>query len=315
MELAAPAALALGVLAIPVAWLVFRRPRHAFALSSAGWLAGVRPTFRLRMARLLPVVRVLAVVVLAAALAGPRIGDANAVVPAQGIDIALAVDISSSMTTSQFGPVRGTKRLDATKDVIRQFIKGRTDDRIGLVVFQEDALALSPLSLDYKALDDLIAHLDSGLLPDGTGIGVGLAEALNMLKNSAAASRIVILLTDGQHNAPSISPLDAAQLGAALKIRVYTIGLIDSSTGSRAGVDEQLLQQMATDTGGQYFAADNPTALAGIYDQIGRLEKSKVEREHFERFTEIAPWIAAAVAGLLALEFVLRWTWLRRAPA
>lgn len=315
MELAAPAALALAVLAVPVALLLMRRGRRSFALPSASWLTGVKPTVRLRLARIVPFARVLAVIVLVGALAGPRIGDANAVVPAQGIDIALAVDISSSMTTSQFGPVRGTKRLDATKQVIRDFIKGRTDDRIGLVVFQEDALALSPLSLDYKALDDLVAHLDSGLLPDGTGIGVGLAEALNMLKNSAAASRIVILLTDGQHNAPSISPLDAAQLGAALKIRVYTIGLIDSSTGARADIDEKLLQQMASDTGGQYFAADNPTALASIYDQIGKLEKSKVEREHFERFTEIAPWIAAAAAALLALEFVLSTTWLRRAPA
>ncbi len=315
MELATPAALALAVLALPLAWLLFRSRRRAFALPSGSAFSAARPTFRLRLARILPAARVLAVVLLAIALAGPRIGEANAVVPAQGIDIALSVDISSSMSTSQFGPTNGVMRLDATKQVIRDFIKGRTDDRIGLVVFQQDALALSPLTLDYKSLDQLVAQLDSGLLPDGTGIGVGLAEALNLLRDSAAASRIVILLTDGQHNAASISPRDAAKLAAALKIRVYTIGLIDNGPDARGQIDEQLLTDMAEGTGGRYYAADNPLALAGIYNEISRLETSKVEREHYERFTELAPWVAAAAAAFLAAELLLSATWLRRAAA
>ena len=315
MELATPAALALAALALPLAWLLFRSGRRAFALPTGSVFPLARPTVRLRLARALPVARLLAVVLLALALAGPRIGDANAVVPAQGVDIALSVDVSSSMSTSPFGSTRGTMRLDATKQVIRDFIKGRTDDRIGLVVFQQDALALSPLSLDYKALDQLVAHLDSGLLPDGTGIGVGLAEALNLLRDSAAASRIVILLTDGQHNASSISPRDAAKLAATLKIRVYTIGLIDNSAGGRGQLDEQLLTDMAEGTGARFYAADNPQALAGIYSEIGRLETSKVEREHYERFTELAPWVAAAAAAFLAAELLLGATWLRRATA
>jgi Ca-activated chloride channel family protein len=315
MGFATPAVLALSVLVLPLGWLLFRARRRPFVLSSASVLAAAAPSARLRLARLLPATLVVAVLLLVVALAGPRIGDANAVVPAQGIDIALSVDISSSMTTSQFGPTKGTTRLDATKTVIRDFIKGRKDDRIGVVVFQQDALALSPLSLDYKALDQLVARLDSGLLPDGTGIGVGLAEALNMLKNSSAASRIVILLTDGQHNATSISPRDAAQLAATLKIRVYTIGLIDNSPGGRGEIDEQLLTDMANSTGGRYYAADNPATLKSIYEEIGKLETSKVERAHYEQFTELAPWAAAGAAALLAADLLLGATWLRRVPA
>ncbi len=312
MEFAAPAALALALLALPVLWLARRRKR-GYAVSSGAGFAHTRPTFRLRLARLLPLVRVLAVVVLAIAIAGPRRGDANAVVPGEGIDIALSLDISSSMNT-QFG-AKGETRLSVTKDVIREFIKGRTNDRIGLVVFQRDALPLAPPTLDYQALDSLVADVDSGLLPDGTGIGVGLGTALNMLQDSTAASRIVILLTDGQHNADSITPEDAANLAASLKVRVYTIGVISPGPNRSTQVDTELLTAIANRTGGQFFSADSPQALSDIYAEIGRLETSRVGREHFEQFSEMAPWFAAAGAALLALELVLRGTWLRRSPA
>ena len=314
MELADPLALALAVLALPILFLGFRRRSGALAVPSTGALATIKPTLRLRLAKLLPLVRVLGLLLLVAALSRPRIGEANAVVPAEGVDIALSIDISSSMTTSTFAP--GKTRLDVVKQVIRDFIKGRENDRIGLVVFQRDAMALSPPSLDYAALDAMVAQADTGLLPDGTGIGVGLATALNVLRDSTATSRIVVLLTDGQHNADSISPSDAADLAAALHIRVYTIGVIDTKPGlSRVDVDEKLLRSMAERTGGQYFAADNPRTLAAVYDEIGKLETSRVGREHFERFTELAPWLAAAAAVLLLAEILLSATWLRRAPA
>lgn len=312
MEFAAPAALALALLAVPVVWLARRRSR-GYAVASGAGFARTRPTLRLRLARMLPVLRVLAVVVLAIAVAGPRRGDANAVVPGQGIDIALALDISGSMET-KFGS-NGQTRLQVTKDVIREFIKGRTNDRIGLVVFERDALPLAPPTLDYSALDSLVADVENGLLPDGTGIGVGLATALNMLQDSTAASRIVILLTDGQHNANSITPEDAANLAVSLHVRVYTIGVVSPGTVGSTQVDANLLTAMADRTGGRFFSADSPKALADIYDEIGRLETSKVGREHFEQFSELAPWFAAAGAALLALELLLRGTWLRRSPA
>lgn len=312
MELAAPAALALAFLAVPVLWLALRRRSRAYAVPLGAAVAKARPTFRLRVARLLPLLQVLAIVALAIALAGPRVGDANAVVPAEGIDVALSVDISSSMDTP-FGP---STRLEATKHVVRDFIKGRENDRIGLVVFQNDALALSPLTLDYRALDQVVADVKSGLLPDGTGIGFGLAEALNMLRDSPARSRIVILLTDGQHNARSITPLDAADIAKALGVRVYTIGVV-SNTDRRARpeVDTALLTQIADETGGRYFAVDNPQALAGVYNDIAKLETSRVARGNFERFTQLSPWFTGAAAGLLLLDLALRGLWLRRLPA
>lgn len=312
MEFAAPAALALVVFALPVFLIARGRGNRLVRIPSGALLVGAPRTLRLRLLPLLPLLRVLAIVLLAIAVAGPRVGDANAVVPSQGVDIALSLDISSSMNTPGFG---GATRLQATKKVIRDFIKGRESDRIGLVVFQRDALPLSPPSLDYKALDRIVSELESGLLPDGTGIGVGLGSALNMLRESTAASRIVILLTDGEHNADSISPEDAAQLAAALKIRVYTIGVVSTNATGRADIDEKLLQSIADRTDGKYFKADSPQALADIYTEIGKLETSRVGRERFERFTQLAPWFATAAAALLLADLTLRGTWLRRNPA
>ena len=311
MEFALPAALGLAFLALPVAWLARRRAR-GYPVPTTAPLAGIAPGWRLRAARALPALRVLAVVALAVAIAGPRKGNATAVIPGEGIDIALSLDISSSMQ-QRFGD---STRLDVTREVVREFIKGRENDRIGLVVFQKDSMPLSPPSLDYAALDRMIADLESGLLPDGTGIGVGLADALNMLQDSTAASRIVILLTDGEHNADSISPEAAADLAVALKIRVYTIGVVsgDSPFG-RQEIDEELLQEIADRTNARYFAASSPQALADVYEEIGKLETSRISRESFERFTEMAPWFAATAAGLLLLELVLRGTLLRRSPA
>ena len=312
MQFAAPAALALAVLALPVFLLARTRSRRLVRIPSTALLAGAPGSLRLRLLPFLPILRVLAIVALAVAVAGPRVGDANAVVPSQGVDIALSLDISSSMNTSGFG---GATRLEGAKKVIRDFIKGRADDRIGLVVFQRDALPLAPPSLDYQALDRMVSQIESGLLPDGTGIGVGLGSALNMLRESTAASRIVILLTDGEHNADSISPEAAAQLATALKIRVYTVGVVSTNASGRSEIDEKLLQAIADRTNGKYFKANNPQALADVYAEIGKLETSRVGRERFERFTQLAPWFAGAAAALLLADLVLRGTWLRRNPA
>lgn len=312
IEIAHPLALLLVVLALPVALLARRRP-PGLAVPSTAAISGLSGGWRPRAARLLPALRVLAVLALAVAVAGPREGDAQAVVPGEGIDIALAIDISSSMDQDFAG---GRSRLEATGEVVREFIKSRQDDRVGLVVFQQDALALSPPTLDYTALDSMVANLHSGLLPDGTGIGVGLAQALNMLQQSTAASRIVILLTDGEHNADSISPERAAELATALKIRVYTIGVVSAANpGRNKEIDEELLRAIADRTGARYFEADSPQALQDVYTEIGSLERSRIGRESFESFTEWAPLFAGLAALLVALELVLRGTLLRRIPA
>ncbi len=313
MEFATPLALLLAFLAVPVAFLARRKPA-GYTVPSTAPVAALRPTWKLRAARFLPVLRILAVVALAIAVAGPREGDADAVVPGEGVDIALALDISSSMDFA-FAP--GKSRLEATREVVREFIKSRTDDRIGLVVFRDEALALSPPSLDYKALDTMVADLDGKLLAtDGTGIGVGLGAALNMLQDSVAASRVVVLLTDGEQNADSISPERAADLAAALKIRVYTIGIVStSSQGGFGGIDEDLLVAIAEQTGAKYFEASSPEQLEEVYQEIGSLERSRIGRESYESFTEWAPLFATIAAGLIALELILRGTLLRRSPA
>jgi Ca-activated chloride channel family protein len=234
-------------------------------------------------------------------------------VPAEGIDIALVIDTSSSMTASRLG--NDQNRLEATRDVVRDFIGGLENDRVGVVSFAETALALSPPTLDYDALDDIVASLETGLLPDGTAIGLGIAEATNMLRDSSAASRAIILLTDGQHNEDSIGPQEAASLAAAINVRLYTIGVIQPGTAGRnVGVDEELLEAVAEQTGGRYFAADTPEKLAEVYEEIGQLEKSGVGRERFESFTELVPWFVLPAALLLAAELLLRATWLRRNP-
>lgn len=311
MEFTHPWAFAFALLAIPVVMLAWRRRRASYTVATALPFRARRPTWRLRASRLLPVARGLAIVALAGALAGPHAGDAKAVVPAEGIDVALSLDISSSMTSS----IRGSKnRLEAAKEVIREFIKGRQNDRIGLVVFQRDAIPLAPPSLDYKALDRMVADVNTGILPDGTGIGVGLAAAVNLLRDSTAATRVVILLTDGQHNAESIKPIDAAQLAEALRVRVYTIGLVSEGRSGGAEVDEELLTKIAESSGGRYYSAGNKDDLAKIYEEIGDLEKSRVGREHFERFTEMEGILTGLAALLIAAEIGLRATWLRSIP-
>ncbi len=311
MEFAQPYALLLAALAIPLAVAIFLPRRRGLAVPSSAGVAKLRPTARVRLARLLPLTRAAGVGLIVVALAGPRIGDANAVVPAEGIDITFSLDISSSMSTSLIRVKQS--RIEATKDVIQSFIDGRKDDRIGFVVFARDGLALSPPTLDYRALKEIVKETEPGLITDGTSIGVGLATALNTLRDSTAATRIVILLTDGQHNTPTIPPLDAARLAAALKIKVYTIGVVDDATAKvQNEIDEKLMKAIASETGGRYFAADSPQALAAVYDEIGTLETSGVGREHFERFTELAPWFAAPAALLIMLEIVLGATWLRR---
>ncbi len=312
IEFATPAALALALLALPLAALIRARRRAPIPVPAVGFLAAARPNLRLRLARALPALRVLAVLLLAVAIAGPRRGDARTIVPGEGIDIVISLDLSSSML-QRFGD---TTRLAVTKEVVREFIRSRQQDRVGLVVFQQDALALSPPSTDYAALDRMVADLESGLLPDGTGIGVGLAAALTMLQESTAASRVVILLTDGEHNAPSIRPEAAAALAAALNIRVYTIGVVSESPLERAReIDERLLRAIADRTGGRYFVASNPGQLQDVYDEISSLERARITREAFDDYDYFSPWFAAAAAGLLVLELTLGATILRRGPA
>ena len=318
MHFADPWLLLLALLAAPLAFARWRRPAPAIAVPFALGLAAAPAGWRVRARRLLPLLRIAAILLLVAGIARPRLGEAEALVPAEGVDIALAVDVSSSMASSPFGA--GASRLDSVKDVIRDFVAGRETDRIGLVAFQREALPLAPLTLDHAALDAIIADLRSDILPrDGTGIGVGIAAALSMLEDSSASSRIVILLTDGRHNADSISPAEAAEIAAALRIRVYTIGVVEDEDRPRgmslATIDADLLTFIAEHTGARYFEASTSEDLAEVYDEIASLETSRVGGETFARHSELGLWLIAAGALVLLGELALGRTWLRRTPA
>lgn len=296
------------LLLLPVALLAkrfFAREGAAADYSNVSLLAAYRPTWRLRYRWLPTAVRAVALALLVVAIARPQAGQANSELPGQGIDVALVFDVSSSM-----GAIfdNNESRLDVAKRVISDFIGGRTNDRIGLVVFRQTSLVLSPLTLDYQALKQLVDTVEQLTLQDGTAIGVGLADAENLLRESRARSRVAILLTDGENNVQDIEPAAAAQIAKTLGIRVYTIGLIDPNTSAQGkpNVDERALREMAQLTGGQYYPAKSEQALAAIYQSIDELEKSRVGRPQFGAYDELAVYFLAAALALLAIELALR---------
>ena len=279
--------------------------------SSLGLLPPSRTSWRIRSRWLLLPVRVLGASALIAALAAPSVVQASYDVPAEGIDIVVALDVSSSMTNKDFG---GEARIDAAKKVINGFLGGLKNDRAGVVIFSAEGLVLSPLTLDYAAAQRLVSPVEPGkVLKDGTAIGTGLATAINAIRGSTARSKVVILATDGENNTGDIQPLDAAQMAKVLGIRVYTVGV--APTGKGAGdLDEALMKQMATLAGGQYYRASDEAALRNIYSEITALEKARVGSRGFIETTDATLPFIAIGAALLALEIVLSTTVFRRAP-
>ena len=307
MRLADPYALAL-LAAIPV--LLFLRSRlsrgGAGAYSDLSLFAGMRPTWRVRFRWLPTAFGALAIALLVVALARPQKGQAETQLPGQGIDIVLVLDTSSSMSATMG---RGT-RMEVSQRVLQDFIKGRAEDRVGLVIFRETSVVLSPMTLDYEALTGLVGKVNEVNLSDGTAIGVGLSDALNLLRDSRARSRVVVLLTDGENNSGNIEPAVAARLAQTLGIRVYTIGAVDSRTrrGGQPNVDERALTEIARVTGGQYFAADSEETLDAVYKDIDRLEKSRVGRTQFGAYDEYAVYLLVVALAMLGTEMALRST-------
>lgn len=310
----APWAFALLTLVLVALVIELRRERShppAVLFSSLGLLPAERASGRVRLRWLLLPIRVLGLVALITALAAPAVVHASFDVPAEGIDIVIALDTSSSMTSNDFG---GQQRIVAAKRVLNDFLGGLKNDRAGIVIFSSEAMVLSPLTLDYAAARRLVAPIEPGkVLRDGTAIGVGLATAVNVLRESTARSKVVVLATDGENNTGDIEPLDAAQMAKLLGVRVYTIGV--APTGKGAGdVDEALMKRMSEIAGGQYYRASDESALRNVYEEIATLEKTRVGSRGFVETTDAALPFAALGAMLLALEIVLATTVLRRSP-
>ena len=269
------------------------------------------PTLRRRLLPWLPGLRVAALVLIVVALARPQTGDAAALVPAEGIDVVLTIDTSGSMVHT---PLGDESRLEAARRVARDFVARRGNDRLGLVVFQSESLVLSPLTVDLDAIDRLIADaVRTGLLRDGTAVGLALAESVDLLRESTAPSRAVVLLTDGEDNVRTVRPVQAAAVAKALGVRVYTIGVTDPE-GEQGRIDELALQFIAVETGGAYFHATQPDELESAYEQIDALERAQVGDDTFTRYRELAPWFLIPALALVALELAAHASWWRRAP-
>lgn len=290
-----------------------------------------RPTrsWRIALRPILAVMRILAMALIVLAVARPQTGQAREIIKGEGVDIALALDISGSMASLDFEP---QNRLEAAKDVIADFVQGRPYDPVGLVVFASNAFSQSPPTTDHNVLLRLLerSRLATDLgIDDGTAIGMGLANAGNMLKDSDAKSKVVILLTDGVNNDGQIDPLTAAEAVEALGIKVYTIGMgrpgqvpvpvqdvfgRETISYQESQLDEITLQEIAEITGGRYFRAEDTAGLKQIYDEINSLEKSQVEVERFTRYRELMGWLLLPALGLFMSELLLRKTVFRKLP-
>jgi Ca-activated chloride channel family protein len=263
------------------------------------------------------------------ALARPQIVQGKETIKGEGVEIALALDISGSMASLDFQP---KNRLEAAKQVIGDFITERSYDKIGLVIFSNEAFSQSPLTLDHsmihRSLEQVELATDLGL-KDGTAIGLGIANAAYMLANTDAESKIIILLTDGVNNAGEIDPLTAAEAAKALGIKIYTIGAahpgkvpvpIDTIFGGtdiiyqESVLDEETLQQVAEITDGKFYRAEDTAGLSAIYDEINGLEKSQVEVQVFNHYTELTALLLVPAFLVLLIELMLRNTIFRSNP-
>ncbi|MGH2472093.1 MAG: vWA domain-containing protein [Candidatus Limnocylindria bacterium] len=293
-----------------------RRPGTGLLFPSLGLIPSGPPGWRMRWRWALVALRVAALVAFVLALARPQIVRASVSSLTEGIDIVLVLDTSGSMSERGLG---GSAKIDAVKRVVNDFLGGLTNDRVGIVIFSGEAIVLGPPTLDYAASQKLVAPIDTGTLAGGTAIGTGLATGINVLRDSEAASKIVILLTDGENNSGDITPLDAANMAKLLDVRVYTIGAItltatadrDVTTGS---VDEQLMRKIAEDTGGHYYSVSNENSLAEVYRDIESLEKSHVGTRDFVDYQEAHLGLLALGVAILFAELALAATVFRRTP-
>jgi len=288
-------------------------------------LDGIGSSWRTRLVSAMPIVKALGLSVLVLAMARPQSGHGDTKETVEGVDIMLALDISTSMKAMDFKP---SNRLNVAKEVIRKFIDDRESDRLGLVVFARRSFTQCPLTTDYDLLKSLLDRVDFGMVEDKTAIGLAIANAANRLKDSDAKSKIIILLTDGVNNVDDLSPIDAARAAAALSVKIYTIGagkpgLVDvpqtTPFGTRyvqvpSEIDEETLNEIASITGGRFYRAKDETALQQIYDQISKLEKTKIEHYRFYRYNELFTDFLLAGLSLLLFEYLLSRTILGGLP-
>jgi Ca-activated chloride channel family protein len=315
------------LLLIPVVFWYLKELHQSDAslqISSHRNLATFKKSAKIKLRHLPFVLRVLALILVILTIARPQASNSWRTENTEGIDIMIALDVSGSMLAEDFRP----NRLEASKSVANEFILSRPNDNIGLVLFAGKSFTQCPLTTDHAVLVNLFNSIDYGMIEDGTAIGLGLANAVNRLKDSKAKSKVVILLTDGDNNRGDIAPVSAGELAKTFGIRVYTIGVgsygkvnipVQTPLGRQyqqidSAFDEKPLQEIADMTGGQYFRATNNEKLRSIYKEIDKLEKTKISVREFSKKQEEFAMFAFAALLLLIGEVLTRNVYLRKLP-
>ena len=316
------------LLAIPLlaAWYFYRKKRYTADLqvSTLEGFAKVGKNLKFYTYHGLYVLRLLAITLLIIALARPQTSLSRQDISVEGIDLVIALDVSGSMLAMDFKP----DRLEAAKDLAIEFIDGRPNDRIGLVIFSGETFTQCPLTTDHAVLKNLFRDIHSGMIDDGTALGDGLATAVNRLRGSKAVSKVIILLTDGVNNMGSLDPRSAAEIAKLYGIRIYTIGIgsigqapypVQTPFGMQTqmmpvNIDEALLQEIARGTDGKYFRATNNAKLRSIYQEIDKMEKSKIDVTEFRKKNEeFFPLVLLAFI-FIGIELLLRYLYLKNIP-
>ena len=328
MVFANPTYLYLLLLLIPmIGWYIWKLCKSQASLqvsSSEAFDAPGATSWKVYLRHVPFVLRMAAVAVLIIILARPQSTNSWQNTSTEGIDIVMAMDISSSMLAQDLKP----NRLEASKDVAASFINGRPNDNIGLVVFAAESFTQCPLTTDHTVLLNLFKDIQPGIIQDGTAIGLGLANAVSRIKDSQARSKVIILLTDGVNNAGEIAPVTAAEIAKTFGIRVYAIGVgtrgkapfpFQTAFGIQyqdvdVDIDEPTLKQIAATTGGQYFRATDNASLQEIYSEIDKMEKTKISVQQYSKKQEEYKNWALLLFALLLVEILLRNTLLRNIP-
>ncbi len=303
-------------------WFWWGRKKETPSLQMSSLKGFSKPSYLAKTRPVLWILRLFSIAALIVALARPQIAETSTQTKTnKGIDIMMAIDISSSMLAQDLKP----NRLQALKKVAANFVSDRLNDRIGLVVYAGESYTKTPITSDKQVVQSALREIDyEGVISDGTAIGMGLATSVNRIKDSKAKSKVIILLTDGVNNSGFIDPKTAADLAASFGIKTYTIGLGSNGNArapialnpngsfrfgmTKVEIDEPLLKSIATQTGGKYFRATNNKKLAEIYDEINKLEKSDVEEIRYATYEEKFRFWAILAGVLLLLEWLLRQT-------
>lgn len=325
-------ALLLIIFLIPLVIFVYIRFKgvNSVRFSSLGVIKRVKPSWSIKARHILIVLRSLVIILLIIGLARPQSGKEETKITTEGIDIVLALDVSGSMLAEDF-EIGGKRynRLFVAKEVVEDFVKGRENDRIGMVVFAGRAYTQCPLTLDYGVLLQFLKKVELGMIEDGTAIGSAIGTCVNRLKETDAKSKVVILLTDGRNNAGEIDPITAAEIAKTLEMKIYTIGAGTKGLAPfpatdffgnkvlkpiKVDIDDDMLTEIAEMTGGLYFRATDTNSLRTIFEEIDTLEKTKTEIKQYTEYNELFHYFVIPAFGFFILEIILANTRFRKVP-